>query len=33
MERIKVHAENPEKRVIEKAVTVLENGGVVLIPG
>ncbi len=33
MERIKVHTENPEKRVIEKAVSVLESGGVVLIPG
>ena len=33
MERIKVHAENPEKRVIEKSVAVLESGGVVLLPG
>lgn len=33
MERIKVHTENPEKRVIDKAASVLESGGVVLIPG
>ena len=33
MERIKVHTENPEKRVIDKVVSVIESGGVALIPG
>ena len=33
MERISVHLNNPEKRAVDKAVNVLENGGVVLIPG
>ena len=33
MERISVHLNNPEKRTVDKAAAVLENGGVVLIPG
>ena len=33
MERISVHLNNPEKRAVDKAAAVLENGGVVLIPG
>ena len=33
MERIKVHTDNPERRAVEKAVDVLESGGVVLLPG
>ena len=33
MERIRVHLENPQKRVIECTVEVLNSGGVVLLPG
>ena len=33
MERIKIHLDNPEKRAVDKAVSVLESGGVVLLPG
>jgi len=33
MERIEVHLENPQKRTIDKAVNVLNSGGVVLLPG
>ena len=33
MEKIKVHIDNPEKRAVDKAAAVLENGGVALVPG
>ncbi len=33
MERISVHLNNPERRAVDKAVNVLESGGVVLVPG
>jgi len=33
MERVVVHPDNPHLRIVEKAVKVLESGGVVLIPG
>lgn len=33
MERITVHLDNPQKRVIEQTVEVLNRGGVVLLPG
>ncbi len=33
MEKVVIHPENPQTRIIEKAVKVLQNGGVVLLPG
>ena len=33
MEKVVIHLENPQKRTIEKAVKVLQSGGVVLLPG
>ena len=33
MERISVHLNNPERRAVDKAASVLESGGVVLVPG
>ena len=33
MERIKVHIDNPEKRAVDKAVSVIESGGIALLPG
>ncbi len=33
MEKMVVHPENPQGRVVEKAAKVLQNGGVVLMPG
>lgn len=33
MEKLTVHLENPQARIIEKVITVLNDGGVVLLPG
>ena len=33
MERLTIHPDNPQPRVVEKTAKVLESGGVVLIPG
>jgi tRNA threonylcarbamoyl adenosine modification protein (Sua5/YciO/YrdC/YwlC family) len=33
MERVSIHPENPQTRVVEKAVKTLRDGGVVLMPG